>query len=118
MSFNELQEIKNGPLKAKVRERISAFRAHYTLAEIGEALGFSGPFVSQLLRDKNPAHMDSKHCPRVVKALEKAERENAELLSTSERQPKSPIPGGAKSLDYHLAAIDALGWKITGLTRK
>lgn len=121
MSFNALyQTEQNGPLTKELRDRISAFRPHFTLKEIGDALGFSGPWVSQILNEKTPARVDSKHIPRVLKALADAEEEHASLLGVKRAvKPDGLVPSQAKQgLDYHLAAIDALGWQITGLARK
>lgn len=73
------QDGKNGPLKKDIRDRIAIFRTRgSTLADIGEALGFSGPFVSQLLNEKRPGRVRTIHIPRIIKALEKAEREERE----------------------------------------
>lgn len=123
MAFDpRFQEEKNGPLSKGLRDRISAFRSHFTLAEIGKELGFSGPFVSQILREPNPQRVDSKHIPRILKALEDGERRNAKLMGLNVSPSKAPTPitpaPTQNSLDYHLAAIDSLGWTITGLTRK
>jgi hypothetical protein len=74
------QDGKNGPLSKPLRDRLSAFRSFSTLAEIGKAVGFSGPFVSQILNEKNPARVDSKHVPRIVRAVEAGESEFAEQL--------------------------------------
>jgi hypothetical protein len=66
--------------------------------------------------------VDSKHIPRIVRAVEAGEAEYAKELGLT----KPPHQNGAaapaqeekKTLDYHLNAIDALGWKIMGLERK
>jgi predicted nucleotide-binding protein len=73
------QDGKNGPLKKEIRDRIAVFRTRgSTLADIGEALGFSGPFVSQLLNERRPGRVRSIHVPRIIKALEVAEREEVD----------------------------------------
>jgi hypothetical protein len=116
------QEEKNGPLSKPLRKRLSAFRSFSTLAEIGKVIGFSGPFVSQILNEKNPARVDSKHIPRIVRAVEDSEGKNAKKLGLIKSQQQNgvemPAPQEKKTLDYHLNAIDALGWKIMGLERK
>jgi hypothetical protein len=124
MDFDQrFQERKNGPLSQQFRDRIKRFREFSTLAEIGDTIGFSGAFVSQILNEKSPARVDSKHIPRIVRAIEKAEVEWAEELglpSSSTAQPAAASSGGEgpMSLDYHLRAIDALGWKILGIAPK
>ncbi|MCG6206579.1 hypothetical protein LPW26_18175 [Rhodopseudomonas sp. HC1] len=125
MSFDErYQDGRNGPLSKSLRDRLSRFRGIFTLAEIGEAIGFSGPFVSQILNEKRPARVDSKHIDRVVRAVEDAEAKHAKKLGLTKPQngadapPVAPTPKEKNTLDYHLNAIDALGWKIMGLERK
>ncbi len=116
------QDKKNGSLSKSLRDRLSAFRSFSTLAEIGKAIGFSGPFVSQILNDKNPARVDSRHIPRIVRAVEEGEAKYARQLGLSKAQHQNGVARPAleekKTLDYHLNAIDALGWKIMGLERK
>ncbi|MBJ7403590.1 MAG: hypothetical protein JHD07_09965 [Bradyrhizobium sp.] len=118
------QDEKNGPLKKELRDRLRRFRSLFTLAEIGETLKFSGPFVSQILNEKNPARIDSKHIERIVRAIEEGEVKHAKKLGLNKPQhqngstPQPPASDEKQTLDYHLAAIDALGWKITGLQRK
>lgn len=116
------QDEKNGPLKKDLRDRLRRFRSLFTLAEIGDTLNFSGPFVSQLLNEKNPARVDSKHIERIVRAIEEGEVKHAKKLGLNKPQPQNghaaPASNEKQTLDYHLAAIDALGWKITGLQRK
>jgi len=124
MSFDDrYQDGRNGPLTQSFRNRIAQFRSIFTLAEIGDAIGFSGPFVSQILNETRPARVDSKHIERIVRAVEEAEATHAKTLGLSDKAKETPISttassGGQKTLDYHLTAIDALGWKITGLERK
>jgi hypothetical protein len=116
------QDERNGPLSKPLRDRLSAFRSFSTLADIGKAIDFSGPFVSQILNEKNPARVDSKHIPRIVRAVEDGEAKFAKRLGLTKPQHQNGIAAPAaeekKSLDYHLNAIDALGWKIMGLERK
>ena len=123
MEYDEkYQERKNGPLSKSLRDRLSAFRSFSTLAEIGKAIGFSGPFVSQILNEKNPARVDSKHISRIVRALEDGEAKYARRLGLTKPQHQNGTvahaPEEKKTLDYHLNAFDALGWKIMGLERK
>jgi hypothetical protein len=118
------QDEKNGPLKKDLRDRLRRFRGIFTLAEIGETLKFSGPFVSQLLNEKNPARVDSKHIERIVRAIEEGEVKHGKRLGLNKplhqngSTPHTAASDEKQTLDYHLNAIDALGWKITGLQRK
>jgi hypothetical protein len=111
-------------LKKDLRDRLRRFRSLFTLAEIGDTLKFSGPFVSQLLNEKNPARVDSKHIERIVRAIEEGEVKHAKKLGLNKplfqngSTPHAPASDEKQTLDYHLAAIDTLGWKITGLQRK
>ncbi|MEJ0075279.1 MAG: hypothetical protein WDO17_07495 [Alphaproteobacteria bacterium] len=127
MSFDEnYQDGRNGPLKKELRDRLTRFRSIFTLAEIGDAVGFSGPFISQILNEKNPARVDSKHIERIVRAVEEAETKYAKKLGLTKPASQNGTPAAApapspqekNTLDYHLNAIDALGWKIMGLERK
>jgi len=65
----------NGPLSPSIRKRIETAknRLNLTLAEVGDDLGFSGPFVSTLLRNTSPGRVRTKHIDRIVDALEKLE---------------------------------------------
>lgn len=116
------QDEKNGPLNKDLRDRLRRFRSIFTLAEIGDTLKFSGPFVSQLLNETKPARVDSKHIDRIVRAIEDGEVKHAKKLGFNKPQHQNgstlPASDEKQTLDYHLAAIDALGWKITGLQRK
>jgi hypothetical protein len=125
MDFDEhYQDEKNGPLNKALRDRLRRFRSIFTLAEIGDELDFSGPFISQILNEKHPARVDSKHIGRIVRAVEEAETKYAKKLGLAKpRQHNGNTPVASASeenntLDYHLNAIDALGWKIMGLERK
>lgn len=125
MSFDErYQDERNGPLSKSLRDRLSRLRGIFTLAEIGEAIDFSGPFVSQILNEKRPARVDSKHIGRIVRAVEESETKNAKKLGLNKPAngtvPTAPTPLAKEkmTLDYHLNAIDQLGWKIMGLERK
>ena len=81
--------------------------------------GFSGAFVSQILNEKNPARVDSKHIERIVRAVIEGETKYHKRLGIKPpEQNGGAAPQEKKTLDYHLNAIDALGWKIMGLERK
>ncbi len=123
MSFDERYQIgKNGPLAKGLRDRLTRLRSLFTLKEIGEIVGFSGPFVSQILHEQHPARVDGKHIERIVRAIEEVEGKNAKKLGLIKPQNSTSdvqvIVKEEKTLDYHLNAIDALGWKIMGLERK
>jgi hypothetical protein len=114
------QEAKNGCLTRDLRERIKRFRSFLTLADIGKELSFSGPFISQILNEKTPARVDSKHIPRIVNAVNDMEGRYAKKLvpSEAERVTNGHASVSVGTLDYHLRAIDALGWKIMGIAPK
>jgi hypothetical protein len=115
MDYNQhYQDGKNGPLKKEIRKRIAALRTRgYTLADIGETLGFSGSFVSHLLNEARPGRVRSRHVPRIIEALEAAERERGEKRRNDEprsvsdaddkpavlrrRQGRHRTPGSARS---------------------
>ena len=107
------QDSKDGALKKDLRDRISRFRTlGFTLAEIAEAIGFSGPFVSQLLNEKSPARVRSIHIPKILKALEEAEREE-EQKAVPGQKPIAPAVDAPMSLQDHMNAIYALGYSVT-----
>lgn len=107
------QDGPNGPLKKEVRDRLNAFRPEFTLAEIGEAIGFSGAFASQILSSKTPGRVRSLHVPRIIKALEKAEAER-QMTPPSRPVASAPSAGPTQlSLEDHIRAIDALGFTVT-----
>ena len=118
------QDEKNGPLNKALRDRLRRFRSIFTLADIGESLKFSGAFVSQILNEKHPARVDSKHIDRIVRAIEEGEEKYARKLGLTKPLHQNgaiataPASEEKNTLDYHLNAIDALGWKIMGLERK
>jgi hypothetical protein len=120
MEFDKrYQDGRNGTLSKELRERVRRFRSFMTLAEIGKELSFSGPFISQILNENAPARVDSKHIPRIVKAVVDAESKYAKKLIPidEERETRVPSPS-SETLDYHLRAIDDLGWKILGIAPK
>lgn len=107
------QEGKNGRLSKEVRERLNRFRTlGYTLAEIGEAIGFSGPFVSQLLNPKAPGRIRSIHIPKIIEALDRAERAEEEKAVPGQNIAR-PMGSSTMSLEDHIRAIDALGFSVT-----
>lgn len=76
MSYDPQHQMRlNGPLTPELRARIQAIRSkrRLSLALMGEHLGFSGPFLSSLLRDEAPGSIRSVHLPRVIQALEQLE---------------------------------------------
>lgn len=100
----------NGPLTKETRDRLQRFRTEQgsTLKDIGDALGFSGPFISTLLNAKSPASIRTKHIPKMVRAIEDAEIEvgwrkpraqKDELDKESERSTKSSDTMTSKLLE-------------------
>lgn len=107
------QQSKDGPLSKELRKRLNAFRElGFTLKDIGDRLGFSGPFISQLLNEKTPARIRSIHIPKVVQAIEHAEIENGLRNAV-------PKIGAAKrqiddlSLEELMNAISAKGFEVS-----
>jgi hypothetical protein len=107
------QEHRDGPLTKSVRARIQKFREMgSTLADIGQALGFSGPFVSQLLNEKRPARVRSVHLPRIMRALEEAEIEHGLRPGKVDKEPDE-APENDLSLEELIRRIDAKGFQVT-----
>ena len=102
------QERKDGPLTQELRSRIGKFRElGSTLAEIGDEIGFSGAFVSQLLNDKHPARVRTIHVPRIIRKLEEAEQSAG--IAPKEQGTASP----RLSLEDLIKAITAKGFEVT-----
>jgi hypothetical protein len=96
----QYQDKKNGPLSKALRDRLSAFRSFSTLADIGKEIGFSGPFVSQILNEKNPARVDSKHISRIARVVEDNEIKYAKELGLT----KPPRRSGIEALPAPMTA--------------
>ena len=106
------QESKDGPLTKDIRNRIEKFREKgYTLKDIGDRLGFSGPFISQLLNTKSPARIRSIHIPEMIQAIEHAEIENG--LAESRAPAKSEVAFEHTTLEELMLAIEAKGFEVT-----
>jgi hypothetical protein len=108
------QDGYNGPLSKHLRDRLTAIRSEgVTLAEIGDTLKFSGPFVSQLLNPKHPARIQSIHIPRIVRELEAAEKR---YKIAAPRTPAKAIKQRANISSRDLAglvrAINAQGFEV------
>jgi hypothetical protein len=113
---NRYQERHNGPLTQEVRNRLQRFREDgNTLQGIGNALGFSGAFVSKLLNSKAPANISSIHIPRMMKALEHHEQVNG--YATKEETEAAPSSNPTKLEDLPLEdlirAISAKGFDVS-----
>lgn len=118
MSYDpRFQESFNGPLTKHLRDRISAFREGYTLAEIGSALGFSGPFVSQLLNPKHPARVQSKHMARIIKVVRESEKRDRIIVKELPESDSLPMKAERlikpSPLKEHVDAINQLGYAVT-----
>jgi transcriptional regulator with XRE-family HTH domain len=113
MQFDERYQVsKDGPLTRPVRDRLQRFReVGFTLREIGDRLGFSGAFVSQLLNEKNPARVRSVHIPAMIQAIEHAEIENG--LRTGKNKGKSVDAPDRLTLEELIRAIAAKGFEVT-----
>jgi hypothetical protein len=106
----------NGPLTALVRERFNRAKnkLNLTLGEVGARVDFSGPFMSQLLRDDHPARMRTKHTERVVAALEKLEFEAGLGPAPSGTDAAAPARiAVADSLEALVRAAHNLGFEVS-----
>ena len=104
----------NGALKPDVRKRFNKVKneLNLTLAEVGEAISFSGAFVSTLLRDDDPAHVRTKHIERIIRGLESLEV-RAGFSTTSSVQPAAVRNAGALvSLEDLITAAHRLGFSV------
>jgi transcriptional regulator with XRE-family HTH domain len=110
MAFNpEVQERPNGPWTKDFRARVTRLREAegLSLKQIGEHLGFSGPFVHGLLAGKRGHHMASKHCERVLAAVQ-------QLEADPRREPDRPAPAPLTELglDELVKQIHRLGFSV------
>src|ERR1700722_16953830 len=112
MQFDsKYQESKDGPLSVAVRDRLQKFReAGFTLKDIGDLLGFSGPFISQLLSQKSPGRVRSIHIPKIIQAIEHAEIENGIAGVPAPKKPDALVD---MSLEALMRAIEAKGFEVT-----
>jgi hypothetical protein len=103
----------NGPLSPTVRKRIETAknRLNLTLNEVGGFLGFSGAFVSAILRDDDPARVRSKHVERIVRALEALEA-RAGIANTAPPSGGSAGATQAASLDDLVRLAHQLGFSV------
>jgi transcriptional regulator with XRE-family HTH domain len=103
------QEHMNGPLTKDLRDRLQRFRNEQgsTLKDIGDRLGFSGAFISTLLNPKSPAHIRTKHIPKMVLAIEHAE------IESGWRKPGLGKPVSDLSLEELIKAISSKGFDVT-----
>lgn len=106
------QSETNGSLTGTARARIATVKTRLglTLAQIGRRFGFSGPFMSQLLREDDPARVRSKHIPRLRAALEQLEVEAGVGQPTGASSP--PLHQVATMEDL-IRAAHRLGFEIS-----
>jgi transcriptional regulator with XRE-family HTH domain len=103
------QERKNGYLKEEVRQRFQALRNRgFTLKDVGDAVGLSGPFISHLLNEKSPGNIRSVKIPNLISALESAE---AKSQNSARAIPASP--DSTETLEHHIRSIQAMGFEVT-----
>lgn len=106
------QSETNGPLTGTARNRITTVKSRLglTLAQIGRRFGFSGPFMSQLLREEDPTRIRSKHIPRLRAALEQLEVEAGVAQPTG----TSPTPiHQLATMEDLIRAAHRLGFEIS-----
>lgn len=106
------QSETNGPLTGTARARIVAVKSRLglTLAQLGRRFGFSGPFMSQLLRVEDPARIRSKHIIRLRAALEQLEVE-AGISPAANGQISRPLHQVATMEDL-IRAAHRLGFEV------
>jgi len=104
----------NGPLTASVRKRLNTAKnkLNLTLAKVGQKMEFSGPFMSQLLRDDDPARIRTKHIERVIAALEKLEAE-AGLTGNAPAGEDKKTNSSGLTLEEIVHAAHKLGFEIS-----
>jgi hypothetical protein len=111
------QESFNGPLSADIRARLNRLRTerNYTLADLGKAIGFSGPFMSTLLRPNNPGRIRTIRIDKFVQALQ--ELEEGEGLTPPRPNGAPPADATAQerddTLDELIRAIHRKGFLVT-----
>ena len=104
------QTEKDGTLTDDVRKRLNKFRElGYTLAQIGDATGFSGAFMSSLLSEKSPGRIRSVHMPKFIKTLEDAEKAEGLVKGGA---PKTKKTLESYSLEELINAIKAKGFTV------
>lgn len=112
----------NGPLALSIRQRIETAKnkLNLTLAEVGDELDFSGPFVSTLLRSGSPGRVRTKHIDRIVDALEKMEVKAGirTVLSAHNTQPtptamESVMSTPELSMPDLIRAAHKLGFEVS-----
>jgi transcriptional regulator with XRE-family HTH domain len=113
MQFDARYQVSNnGPLTKDVRDRLDKFRQiGFTLKDIGDRLGFSGPFISQLLNSKSPGRVRTIHIPKIIQAIEHAEIENG--IAPNIAAPKNKTAISEMSLEALMHAIEAKGFEVT-----
>lgn len=116
MSYDKRYQTEfNGALKPDVRRRFNKVKneLNLTLAEVGQAIAFSGAFVSTLLRDDDPAHVRTKHIERIIRGLEGLEvRAGFSTTSASAPATTARSLGPAASLEDLVNAAHRLGFSV------
>ena len=118
MAFHnpQLQMGENGPLKPAVRKRLDEVknRLNLTLVQVGSRLGFSGPFVSALLKDSDPARVRTKHVDRIISVLEEMEIEAGIRPGAPAPMPRPDSKAKADiSLNDLVHAAHKLGFEVS-----
>ncbi|MGQ0660470.1 hypothetical protein [Sphingosinicella sp.] len=110
----QFQNEHNGPLRAEVRTRLTKIKdgRNWTLAELGEELGFSGAFVSQILNEKNPARVRSKHMGRIGDVLKRLEGTGQITATETTTASKGESSVRSESLAELVRAAHKLGFSV------
>ena len=107
----------NGPLASDLRERIQTLReknSSLTLANLGYEMKISGPFLSTLLRDPNPASVRTKHIERIVSAVKKLESQEGLSSHDGEMMGASEQTGTVEcTLEELVRMANLMGFAVT-----
>jgi hypothetical protein len=110
------QERHNGPLSVSLRSRIGAVKGAYnfTLAGLGNELGFSASFLGNLIMGRKAIR--TKHIAELVRAVARLEQ-SSPAHAESVQGEATPSPAtkllSEASLEELAARVNALGFQVT-----
>jgi len=116
MTFDPVVQISpNGELTPEFRARVRAVRdaLGLTLNQLGESIGFSGTFLSKLIREKNAARMGSKWAPIMLSTIIQLEKKAEALEEGHNFEPKTGAdPHFGTDLLALIRRIEAMGLRV------
>ncbi|MFL6759645.1 hypothetical protein [Sphingomonas sp.] len=119
MAFTvEVQTGPNGPWTPEFRARVERAKDQlgYSLADVGDAFGFSGSFIHGLMNGKSGYKMASKHATRVLQALEGLEVQAGIRKAAPKAAVSTPAlttsTGGRPDLAQLVRQIYELGFTV------